>query len=216
MSKSNQQGNLRFLPFGVGIIGGFFLLINRFTTEVLLDSQARSDVVGVILCGVLILIGLIWQNIQPVPPETVELIGEQGFELSPNLPEQIKLELAWATHLILTNTVTASIVIYYQDQVLLRRGILGKNTQVKLGTIVTKVLEQNKPIYLVDLKLYPGKIEFDYLPENTQGIICQPLGEKGVMILGANAPRSYTKKDENWIEGIADKLTESLNSLDNA
>jgi Cofactor assembly of complex C subunit B, CCB2/CCB4 len=28
--------------------------------------------------------------------------------------------------------------------------------------------------------------------------------------LGANAPRSYTKQDENWIAGIADKLTVSL------
>ena len=59
-------------------------------------------------------------------------------------------------------------------------------------------------IHKKDLKL------LDYLPENTQGIICQPIGEKGVLILGANAPRSYTKQDEKWIEGIADKLAESL------
>ncbi|NEQ27609.1 MAG: cofactor assembly of complex C subunit B, partial [Microcoleus sp. SIO2G3] len=25
-----------------------------------------------------------------------------------------------------------------------------------------------------------------------------------------NAPRSYTKQDENWIEGIADKLANTL------
>jgi hypothetical protein len=130
MSKVKEQNYVRLLPFIVGTIGGFFLLINRFTTAVLLDSQARSDVVGVILCGFLILIGLIWQNIQPVAPDSVELIGEQGFELLPVLPDQIKKELAWASHLILTNTVTRSMVIYYQDQVLLRRGILGKNNQV--------------------------------------------------------------------------------------
>ena len=212
MAKSKNQGILRLLPFGVGITGGFFLLINRFTTNVLLDSQARSDVVGVILCGFLILIGLIWQNIQSIPPDAVELIGEQGFELAEDLSENIKIELAWATHLILTNTVTVAIVIYYDEKVLLRRGILGKNSTVNVGKIVEKVLHKQKPIYLVDLKLYPGKIEFDYLPENTQGIICQPLGKNGVMILGANAPRSYTKKDENWITGIADKLTQSLTS----
>ena len=75
MNKSNNQNYIRLLPFIVGSIGGFFLLINRFTTPVLLDSQARSDVVGVILCGFLILIGLIWQNIQPVSPDAVELNG---------------------------------------------------------------------------------------------------------------------------------------------
>ncbi|RDH52029.1 hypothetical protein CBF18_00500, partial [Mastigocladus laminosus WC112] len=57
---------------------------------------------------------------------------------------------------------------------------------------------------------YPGRIEFDYLPENTQGVICQPIGKEGVLILGANAPRSYTKQDENWIAGIADKLAVTL------
>jgi hypothetical protein len=30
------------------------------------------------------------------------------------------------------------------------------------------------------------------------------------MILGANAPRSYTKQDENWIAGIADKLAVTI------
>jgi Cofactor assembly of complex C subunit B, CCB2/CCB4 len=30
------------------------------------------------------------------------------------------------------------------------------------------------------------------------------------MILGANAPRSYTQQDEAWIAAIADKLSYSL------
>ncbi|NER97715.1 MAG: cofactor assembly of complex C subunit B, partial [Symploca sp. SIO1B1] len=42
------------------------------------------------------------------------------------------------------------------------------------------------------------------------GLICQPLGSQGALILGANAPRSYTKQDENWVEGIADKLANTL------
>jgi hypothetical protein len=72
------------------------------------------------------------------------------------------------------------------------------------------VFDKNKPVYLVNLNIYPGRIEFDYLPENTQGVICQPIGSQGVLILGANAPRSYTKQDENWVEGIADKLENTL------
>ncbi|MEL6355022.1 MAG: cofactor assembly of complex C subunit B, partial [Cyanobacteria bacterium J06627_28] len=71
---------------------------------------------------------------------------------------------------------------------------------------------KQKPVYLVNLPLYPGRVEFDYLPKNTQGLVCQPLGEKGVLILGANAPRSYTKQDEVWIAGVADKIADSLAS----
>jgi hypothetical protein len=211
---NNTDGNrfIRLLPFFAGGVGGILLLINRLTTPQLLDSQARSDVVGVILSAMLILIGLIWQQVQAKPPDSVTLIGEEGFELEPNLSEQVKTELAWASHLLLTNTLTRSLIIYYQGKVLLRRGILGKNPQVSPGQILNRVLEKQKPVYLVDLKVYPGRIEFDYLPENTQGIICQPIDNQGVIILGANAPRSYTRQDEKWIEGIADKLAVTLTS----
>src|SRR4028119_1055694 len=210
MTKPDQNYVLRQIPFAVGGLSGILLLTNRVLTPQLTDSQARSDALGVILSAVLILTGLLWQQVQPRSPDAVDLIGEQGFELLPGLPDEVKTELAWASHLLLTNTVTRSLVVVYQDKVLLRRGVLGVNSEVKPGAILKRVLEKQKPVYLVDLKVYPGRIEFDYLPENTQGVICQPIGNQGALILGANAPRSYTKQDENWIEGIGDKLANTL------
>ncbi|MCG5059866.1 MAG: cofactor assembly of complex C subunit B [Limnoraphis sp. WC205] len=210
MPKSDPNRVLRLLPLLVGGLGGTLLLINRTLTPEILDSQARSDALGVILSAVLILTGLLWQQVQPRSPDAVTLIGETGFELKSDLPDEVKTELAWASHLLLTNTVTRSVVVFYQNQVLLRRGVLGKNPQVQPGPILQRVLDKQKPVYLVNLALYPGRIEFDYLPENTQGVICQPLGNRGVLILGANAPRSYTQQDEKWVEGIADKLENTL------
>lgn len=210
MAKPDQNQVLRLLPLVAGGLAGFLLMINRLLTPNLTDSQARSDALGVILSALLILTGLLWQQVQPKRPDAVDLTGEEGFYLDPTLPEPVKTELAWASHLLLTNTVTRSLVVWYQGKVLLRRGVLGVNPDVKPGQIVQRVLDKQKPVYLVDLKVYPGRIEFDYLPENTQGIICQPLGNQGVLILGANAPRSYTKQDENWIDGIADKLANTL------
>ena len=213
MAKSDPNRVLRLLPIFAGGLGGVLLLVNRLLTLQLTESQARSDALGIIEGAILILVGLIWQQIQPRSPDVVTLIGEEGFELAPDLPAEVKTELAWASHLLLTNTVTRSLAVYYQDKTLLRRGILGKKAQVTPGPILQKVLDQQKAIYLVNLNLYPGKVEFDYLPENTQGIICQPIGSKGVLILGANAPRSYTKQDEKWVEGIADKLAETFKVL---
>lgn len=213
MAKPDQNQVLRQLPIVVGMLAGSLLLINRLLTPALTESQARSDALGVIVSALLVLTGLLWQRIQPKPPEAVELIGAEGFELASDLPDEIKTELAWASHLLLTNTMTRSIVVWYDGQVLLRRGILGVNAEVKPGAIVQRVLQTQKPVYLVSLKLYPGKVEFDYLPENTQGVICQPIGNKGVMILGANAPRSYTQQDETWIAGIADKIDHTLSQL---
>lgn len=210
MAQSDPNRGLRKLPIVAGSIGGTLLLLNRLLTPALTDFQARSDVMGVILSALLILTGLLWQRVQPVPPEAVMLEGEEGFEWAPDLPESVATELAWASHLLLTNTVTRSIVAYKQGQVLMRRGVLGPQPEVIPGPILQRVLEKGKAVYLVDLKVYPGRVEFNYLPPNTQGVICQPMGQDGALILAANAPRSYTKQDEAWVEGIADKLGNSL------
>jgi len=201
---------IRYLPLVVGIVGGLALLANRMVTANLTSSQSRADALGILLSAVLILIGLLWQQVQPKPPDAVTLVGEEGFEIEEKLSEAVKTELAWASHILLTNTVTKVVAVYYDRQTILRRGILGKSKQVNIGTIAQRVMKTQKPVYLVKLELYPGRVEFDYLPENTQGVIVQPLGEKGVMVLGANAPRSYTKQDENWVTAIADKLAYNL------
>jgi Cofactor assembly of complex C subunit B, CCB2/CCB4 len=210
MSKSDPNRVLRRLPIVVGSLGAILLFVNRILTPELTNSQSRADALGVLLSALLILTGLLWQQVQARIPDVVQLIGEEKFELVPELPDSVKTELAWASHLLLTNTVTRSLVVIYQGKVLLRRGILPPKSEVTPGAILKRVYEKVKPVYLVDVKAYPGRIEFDYLPENTQGIICQPIGKEGVMILGANAPRSYTKQDETWISGIADKLSVTL------
>jgi len=186
------------------------LFINRLLTPVLLDSQARSDALGVFLSALLILVGLVWQQVQPRNPEAVVLVGEAGMELQTDLPDAVQVELAWMSQILLTNTATRSLVVWYGDRILLRRGILAPGKTVTPGAILGRVLEKQRPVYLVNLKLYPGRFEFDYLPENTQGVICQPLGRNGVLILAANAPRSYTQQDERWVEALAEKLTHSL------
>ena len=55
MSQYDQNKVLRILPMIVGGLGGTLLMINRFFTPNLLASQARSDVVVVILSAFLIL-----------------------------------------------------------------------------------------------------------------------------------------------------------------
>lgn len=210
---SDRASFLRRFPIAVGVLGGVLLLLNRLYSFDVTPSQARADVVGVLLSALLVLTGLLWQQIQPRPPQQVELKGKEGFELALDLPDSLKTELAWASQILLANTVSRSLLIWYNNRILVRRGILVEKVLESPGAIVQRVLESRRPIYLVDLKLYPGRIEFDYLPENTQGIICQPLNDRGVLILGSNAPRSYSQQDEAWIEGIAQKLAYSLQDL---
>ncbi|WP_017293197.1 cofactor assembly of complex C subunit B [Geminocystis herdmanii] len=210
MSQKEENQFIQNLPLVAGVMGGFLLMINRLTTPTLLDSQARSDALGVILCAMLLLTSILLRQIKSVPPQSVTLIGEEGMEFAPDLSDTVKTELAWSSHLILNNTVTKSIVVYYQGKILLRRGILGTNNSVNVGTILQRVMTTQKPVYLVDLKHYPGKVEFDYLPPNIQGLICLPLQNQGALIVATNIPRSYTKQDESWIQGISEKIALTL------
>ncbi|MFQ3680151.1 MAG: cofactor assembly of complex C subunit B [Pseudanabaenaceae cyanobacterium] len=205
---------MRYLPLAVGLVAGLALALNRLTAPLVTPAQARADVVGVLASAVLVLIFLLWQQIQPRPPEAVTLIGEERFELAADLPEPVRVELAWASRLLLTNTVTRSLVLWYNGRPVLQRGILPvPPVPVTLGPIAQRVQQTRKPVYLVKLALYPGRLEFSYLPSNTQGVIVQPVGEHGILILGANVPRSYTRQDERWIEAIADKLAYTLTEI---
>lgn len=162
----------------------------------------------------LILVFLLEQQIKPKLPESVVLQGSDRFFLAPELPESLKTELAWISHTLLTLTVTRSVVIWYNDRVLHLRGILPEKSMTTAGKLGQSVMTKQKPLYLVQLNLYPGKIEFDYLPGNTQSLILQPLGTEGLLVLGTDIPRSYTNQDEAWIKSLADKLSFSLNSLE--
>lgn len=215
MAKPDQNNVIRQLPIVVGMLSGILLFANRLMTSDLTETQSRSDAVGVIISAVLILVGLLWERIQPKVPGSVILEGDEQFYLDDQLPESLKAELAWASHSLLNNTITRSLLLYWDGNTILRRGILpSAGSEVVPGTIINQVLTKQKPIYLVDTSKYPGKIEFTYLPENIQGIIGQPIGKKGVLILGANAPRSYTQQDENWIAAIAQKLSYTLEQCD--
>lgn len=217
---SDSSSSLKRLPLAVGALGGTLLLLNRaLLTPAVSTSQSRSDALGIILSALLILTGLLWQQAQPKLPEVVELEGEEGFDLDEDLPEPVKLELAWLSKLLLTNTATKSLVIWYDERVIARRGVLVEEEMEEPGIIVERVMDTEKSVYLVDLKLYPGRIEFNYLPKNIQGLICHPLpdlredGEeesRGAIILAANAPRSYTEQDERWIEAMSQKLAQTL------
>ncbi|MGQ9865737.1 MAG: cofactor assembly of complex C subunit B [Pseudanabaenaceae cyanobacterium] len=205
---------MRYLPLAVGVLVGIALAINRLTAPLVTPAQARADAAGVLASAVLVLIFLLWQEIQPRPPAAVTLTGAERFELAADLPETVRLELAWASRLLLTNTVTKSLVLWYDGRTLLLRGILPvPPVPVTLGPIAQRARQTGKPVYLVKLDLYPGRLEFAYLPPNTQGVIVQPVGDRGVLILGTNVPRSYTRQDERWIEAIADKLAHTLTSV---
>ena len=211
---------VRRLPLVAGMLGGSLLLLNRLAySPELLNSQSRSDALGVLLSALLILTGLLWQQVQPLPPKSVEMEGEQGFELWSDLPESLQLELGWATRTLLLVSPAQSVSLWYRERLLLRRGILAATDYTvgktyPPGTILKRIATKHQPVYLVDLKLDPARVEFDFMPAMTQALLCEPVGNDGVLVLGADAPRSFTESDREWIEAIAQKLDRHLSEMD--
>lgn len=211
---------MRQVPLVTGILGGILLMGNRliFTPD-LLNSQSRSDALGILLSALLILTGLLWQQSQPLPPPAVELNGSPGFWLDPSLPETQQLDLGWASRTVLTLTAAQSVAIWFDSKLLLRRGILPSrlpppelsstlDPDWKPGSISQRAMQTGRAVYLVDLKLYPARGEFTdiLLPDNTASLLCQPIGSKGVFVVGSHRPRTLTPQDQAWIEAIAQRL----------
>ncbi|KAK9935583.1 hypothetical protein M0R45_022682 [Rubus argutus] len=72
------------------------------------------------------------------------------------------------------------------------------------------VMKSGVQSYLANLALYPGKSELPFLPSNTQAVILQPLGDKGIAIIGGDTIRGFTASDQAWISLIGEKLDATL------
>ena len=197
------------------IVFGFFLLvfsiINITTSTEVNPSLVRAEIISGIASIVLITIGYLWTEIKPIQPTKVNLKGKEAFELSLDLSENQKYELAWGSQQILTASAASTILIYWDKKVILRRGLI-TNKSFKPGKICNMAIEQQRLISLVNTDLYPGSDEFDCVLADLPAVIVYPIANRGLTIVGGWSKRSFTSSDEKWITGWSDKLFDLLNT----
>ena len=191
------------------ILFGTFLLIlsviNITTTNQISPILVRAETVSGIASIALITIGYLWTEIKPKQPYKAKLEGKEGFELSNELTEDQRNELAWGSQQILTATAASTILIYWDNKVILRRGLISEKI-FEPGEICKRSIDQNRLISLVNTELFPGRGEFDCVLENLPAVIVYPLENRGLTIVGGWSKRSFTNSDEIWISGWSDKL----------
>jgi len=197
---------------GVGLLALLLSLINQFSAAELTPPLVRASVLASLLAVGFLLVATLWTRAVPKAPERASLEGFQGLELDDSLPEPLKLELAWGSQLLLTATPGATVLLYWRQQTLLRRGLLGHGAFL-LGPIGQRALATGKAISMVNLALYPGRDEFAVLPAGLPALVVQPIGNEGVLLLGGWSPRCFSRSDELWLEGWARKLRTSLEEL---
>ena len=76
----------------------------------------------------------------------------------------------------------------------MRRGAAGGREGVRPAPIRTRLWRQ--PADAARRALSAGRLEFSYLPGNTQGAIIQPIGSTGVVVLGTDTQRGFTRLDQ--------------------
>tara|TARA_B100001113_G_C20966486_1_gene559798 strand:+ start:65 stop:682 length:618 start_codon:yes stop_codon:yes gene_type:complete len=195
------------------IIFGSFLLflsiINIATASDFYPSLVRGETISGLASIALITIGYLWKDIKPKEQTRVNLKGKQGLEINVDLSEEIKYELAWGSNQILTATAASTILIFWDNQVILRRGLITNKTFVP-GEICKRAIEQKRLISLVNTELFPGREEFDCVLEGLPSVIVYPISTRGLTIVGGWSKRSFTNSDERWISGWSDKLFDLL------
>ena len=197
------------LALGVGIGALLLVVVNQFTAPQLEPPLERASVLAGFLAVALMLVAALWTRAVPEAAARVDLQGREGLELRPNLPPELAEELGWGSQLLLTATAAASLVVIWDGQQLLRRGLLAEGPFAP-GALCQRARASGKTISLVDLSLYPARAEFDGLLAGLPAVVVHPLGQEGWLVVGGWSARCFSRSDLLWLEGWAQRLRARL------
>ncbi|KAK6160121.1 hypothetical protein DH2020_003502 [Rehmannia glutinosa] len=198
---SANDGVVRSLPIYVGGVSLLAVLFNRTISGIApvadaSSSQSRADLLTLGLAVTNILNGLVWLSIRPKSISVVNPDGVECRRIYHNLPASVISELLW------------SLVVIYDGICILQIGFADVSdsnggepmavdaNKLMKGSLYNGVAKSGSQSYLANLSLYPGKSELPFLPSNTQAVILQPLGDKGIAIVGGDTIRGFTTSDQ--------------------
>lgn len=193
------------------------LLANRLMTASLFNSQSRADLLAVVVPVLIILKALGDLDITPREDEPVQLGGQPVAWLEPSLPAAARSDLEWAAEALLVGSC-AAVSLWRGQRTLLLRGTLPFASEPERAVVAGSLLQScaarnsGAPEYLPALQLLPGRVEFGYLPENTQGVLILPLvsDSLGVVVLAADRQRGFAEGDVEWALLVASRLSDAL------
>ena len=195
------------------LISGLLVLglavFNALTAGTFTPALQRAEVLSGMAAVGLMLVAVLWTRAVPRNPKAVKLEGKQGLEIAAGLSESLRTELAWGSHQFLTATSAATILVKWDGMVLLRRGLITKEPFLP-GEICRRSTDRQALVSLVRTALDPGRQEFDPVLPGLPAVMVQPLGERGWIVLGGWSERCFTRSDERWLAGWAERLRTQL------
>ena len=189
----------------IGSILFIFQIANFFSIEIITPELERAQVLAAIASLIIILIGFLFKQFEPLAGEKANLKGENKFIFDKNIPNEVIDELAWGSEAILTSTAAAAILIHNDGVNILRRGITSSN-EFSPGDTCLRSTKDMKLISLANTKFYPGRDEFsDFCPE-IPSILVVPINAKAFILIGGWSAKCFTKSDEKWISNWSKKI----------
>ena len=189
----------------IGTILFIFQIVNFFSIKVITPELERAQVIAAIASLIIILIGFLFKQFEPLSGEKANLKGENKFIFDKNIPNEVIDELAWGSEAILTSTAAAAILIHNDGVNILRRGITSSN-EFSPGDTCLRSTKDMKLISLANTKFYPGRGEFSNFCPEIPSILVVPINAKAFILIGGWSAKCFTKSDEKWINNWSKKI----------
>ena len=189
----------------VGALLFIFQIANFISIETITPELERAQVLAAIASLIIILIGFLFKQFEPLAGEKAALKGENKFLYDKNMPDEVIDELAWGSEAILTSTAAAAILIHNDGVNILRRGIISSN-EFKPGETCLRSIKDMKLISLANTKFYPGRGEFFNFCAEIPSILVVPINSKAFILIGGWSAKCFTKSDEKWINNWSKKI----------
>ncbi len=188
-----------------GTILFIFQIANFFSVELITPELERAQVLAAISSLIIILVGFLFKQFEPLAGEKADLKGENRFYFDKNIPNEVIDELAWGSETILTSTAAATVLIHNDGKNILKRGITSSNNFIP-GETCLRSLKNMKLISLVNTKFYPGKDEFFNFCPDVPSILIVPINSKAFILIGGWSAKCFTRSDEKWINNWSKKV----------
>jgi len=189
----------------IGSILFVFQIANFFSIEIITPELERAQVLAAIASLIIILIGFLFKQFEPLAGEKADLKGDNKFLFDKNIPDEVINELAWGSEAILTSTAAATILIHNDGVNILKRGITSGD-DFKPGETCLRSIKDMKLISLANTKFYPGRDEFFNFCPDIPSILVVPINNKAFILIGGWSPKCFTKSDEKWINNWSKKI----------
>jgi len=182
-----------------------FQLANFISIEIITPELERAQVLAAVASLIIILIGFLFKQFEPLAGEKVDLKGENKFIFDRNIPDEVIDELAWGSEAILTSTAAAAILIHNNGANILSRGITSSNEFIP-GETCLRSIKDMKLISLANTKFYPGRDEFFSFCADIPSVLVVPINNKAFILIGGWSAKCFTKSDEKWINNWSKKI----------